>query len=338
MRIVGIIVAACTLALAGPPAHAQHTLQTVKKRGQLACGINGQLPGFSLKDDKGEWKGFEIDFCRAVAAAVLGDATKVHFVPLSTVNRFDALRKGEIDVLARNSTATLTRTAKTGVRDATVIYVDGQAVVVPKNLNVTRLSGLDKASVCILKGTPYQERLEEWFTDRKLSITPVLFDNQTAMYEAFFASKCNAITQDISALAATIIASGKSGDYFMLSEIIATDPLSAFVRAGDEEWFDVVRWTHFAQLEAEELGVTQANAEAMRQQGNPSMKRLLGAIPGNGKLLGLDEDWAFHVIREVGNYADTYERNLGGKSQLHFARGVNALWRQGGTMYPLPPR
>jgi len=338
MRVVGIIVASCILAFVGTAAHAQQTLEIVKKRGQLACGINGQLPGFSVHDDKGEWKGFEIDYCRAIAAATLGDATKVRYVPLSTVNRFEALKKGDIDVLTRNSAVTLSRTTKTGVQSAAIIYIDGQAVVVPKALNITRLAALDKDSVCILKGTPYQERLEEWFTDRKLSIRPALFDNQTAMYDAFFSGKCTAITQDISALTATILASGKASDYFMLSEIVATDPLGLYVRSGDEGWFDAVRWTHYAMLEAEELGVNQANAEAMRVRGNPSVKRLLGVTPGIGEKLGLDPDWAFRVISQVGNYADVYERNVGGKSPLHFARGVNALWRQGGAMYALPLR
>jgi general L-amino acid transport system substrate-binding protein len=324
------------LALGLASALAQPTLETVKKRSELACGINGQLPGFSVQNAQKEWGGFEADYCRAVAAAVLGDGRKVRFVPLSATKRFDALRDGSIDVLMRNTTATLERTARTGVRDAVVTFVDAQAVVVAKTLGVKELSELSGKSVCILRGTPYRTRLEEWFAERKQTIAPVMFDAQDDMYKAFFAGQCTAITQDISPLAATIIANGRAADYVMLPEIIAKDPLAAYVRAGDEQWLDVVRWTHFALLEAEERGITQANVDEHLRSPSQAVRHFLGLVPGNGALLGLDEAWAYNAIKQVGNYGEVYERNVGKSSALKFVRGINALWYHGGVMYPLP--
>jgi general L-amino acid transport system substrate-binding protein len=323
------------LALAAVPAHAEPTLAAVKKRGQLLCGINGQLPGFSVQNERKEWAGFEIDYCRAVAAAALGDGSKVRFVPLTAVKRFDALRDGSIDVLMRNTTASLERTAGTGVRDVTVIYVDAQAVVVPKALNIKEVAELDGKTVCVLRGTPYLPRLQEWFAERKRAIVPAMFDTQREMYQAFYDGKCIGITQDISALTSTVIASGRANDYAMLPDLVARDPLAPYVHALDPEWLDVVRWTHFALLD-EELGITQNNVDEQLRSPLPSVQRLLGVAPVNGKLLGLDEDRAYKAIKQVGNYAEIYERNVGKGSALKFARGVNALWSRGGVMYPLP--
>jgi general L-amino acid transport system substrate-binding protein len=338
MRLAGSVIA-CIAGLvlaAGPAAGAEPTLATVKQRGQLLCGINGQLPGFSVQNERQQWVGFEIDYCRAVTAAALGDGSKARFVPLTTGNRFDALRDGSVDVLMRNTTTSLSRTAGTGVRDAAVTYVDAQAVVVPKALNITELAELNGRTVCILRGTPYRLRIEEWFAERKRAILPVMFDTQEEMYATFYAGRCNAITQDISALAATVVASGRAGDFQMLPEIIAKDPLSAYVRSADEQWLDVVRWTHYALLEAEELGITQANLEAHLDSPLPRVQRFLGITPGAGKALGLDGRWAYNVVRQVGSYAEIYERNVGKGSALKFARGVNALWQRGGVMFPLP--
>jgi general L-amino acid transport system substrate-binding protein len=324
------------LAMTAAPAQAQSTLSTVKQRGQLLCGINGQLPGFSVQNERKEWVGFEIDYCRAVAAAVLGDGSKVRFVPLTATNRFDALRDSSIDVLMRNTTASLERTAGTGVRDVTVIYVDAQSVVVAKALNVKELSELDGKTVCTLNGTPYLPRLQEWFAERKRTFTPIMFDTQREMYQAFYDGKCAGITQDISALTSTVVASGRATDYAMLPDIVARDPLAPYVRARDPEWFDVVRWTHFALLEAEEFGITQANVDEQLRSSLPATRRLLGVTPVNGKMLGLDEDWAYKAIKQVGNYAEIHDRNVSKGSALKFARGVNALWSHGGVMYPLP--
>lgn len=324
------------LALAAAPVHAESTLAAVRARGKLLCGINGQLPGFSLRNERKEWTGFEIDYCRAVAAAALGDGSKVDFVPLTAANRFDALREGKIDVLMRNTTASLKRTAGTDVRDVTVTYVDAQSVVVAKTLNVKELAELDGKTICILRGTPYLPRLQEWFAERKGAVVPTMFDTQSEMYQAFYEGRCAGVTQDISALASTVIASGRASKYMMLPDIVARDPLAPYVRAREPEWFDVVRWTHFALLDAEELGITQANVDEQLRSPLPAVRRLLGVAPASGKLLGLDEDWAYKAIKQVGNYAEIYERNLGKGSALKFARGVNALWSRGGVMYPLP--
>jgi general L-amino acid transport system substrate-binding protein len=238
----------------------------------------------------------------------------------------------------RNSTATLSRTARTGVRDAGIIYIDGQVVAVPKKLGATKLADLAGSTLCTLKGTPYEQSIQDWFSARNLPIKTVLYDTQTALYDALFNGLCPGVVQDISALASTIIASGKAPEYLVLPEILATDPLAAYVRSGDEEWFDVVRWTHFALLHAEELGVNKANASAERTSANPAVRRLLGVENGSGKTLGLDDAWAYNVISQVGNYAEIYDRNVGKDSPLKFARGINALWTQGGAMYALPLR
>jgi general L-amino acid transport system substrate-binding protein len=310
-------------------------VSVIKKRGKLLCGVNGQLPGFSAQNAQKAWAGFEIDYCRAIAAASVGDPAKVDFVPLTTANRFDALRNGQIDVLVRNTTVSLDRTVGTGIRPAAVIFIDAQRVVMPKSMNVGSVAQLDKQTVCTLGNTPYEARLKEWMDDRKLSVASRLFDTQEALYRALFDGQCTAVTQDVSALTQTIIASGRAAEYVVLPEIVAKDPLGLHVRAGDEEWLDIVRWTHNALLEAEELSITQDNAASLRDTGSPIERRLLGSIPGFGKKLGLDERWAFNAIRAGGHYGEIYERNLGSMSPLKFARGVNALWNAGGVFYPL---
>jgi general L-amino acid transport system substrate-binding protein len=337
--ILTIVLAPCALVLSCLSAQAADpTLPMVKKRGELLCGINGQLPGFSSMDEQKRWSGFEVDFCRAVAAAALGDAARVKLIPLTAGRRFDALREGEIDVLARNTTATLERTSGTGVRDAAVIYVDGQAVIVPKNLGIDTLDQVANHNVCILNGTPYGRNIQDWFEFRKLRVTTVAFDTQKDMYEAFFSGKCDALTQDISAITTTIVATGKAADYLVLPGIIARDPLAAYVRGGDEQWLDVVRWTFYALLDGEERNITQANVESQRRAGTPAVKRLLGVPPDDAKLLGLDDVWAFNIISQVGNYKEIYERNLGQSSVWKFPRGINALWSNGGVLHALPLR
>lgn len=328
---VGVLLLGGSLA-----AHAEPTLAAVKKRGQLVCGINGELPGFSVMNARKEWEGIEVELCRAIAAAVLGDAGKSKVVPLTAARRFDALKKGEIDVLVRNSTVTLDRTARTGVRDAGVYFIDGQSVAVAKKLGIAKLVDLDKGTVCVLRGTPYEKDLQGWFAYRKLSVVSLMFDTQTAMYEAFFAGRCQGVTQDVSAIAGSVVASGKAADYLVLPETIATHPLAPFVRAGDDEWLDVVRWTIYAMLNAEEHGVTRANVDEQRKAGSAAVQRLLGVEPGSGKSLGLDESWAYAIAKQVGNYGEVYERNVGAASSLKFARGVNALWSAGGALYSPP--
>lgn len=343
MRLINIFSAACAaivlVTFANLPAEAANpVLATVKARGQLLCGVNGQSPGFSSLNDKKEWVGFEVDFCRSVAAATLGDATKVKIVPVNAGKRFDVLRSGEIDVLARLTTTTVERTARTGVRDAAVIYIDGQAVAVPKKLGISKLEQVAGYTVCILNGTRYERNIQDWFKFRNLAYKPRTFDTEDKQYAAFFAGECDALVQDISSLSTAIVASRKAVDYLVLPEIIDRDPLAVYVRAGDDEWFDVVRWTFNALLDAEERGVTQANVEEQLRTGTPWVKRLLGTPPEDAKLLGLDDKWAFNIVKQVGNYSEIYERNLGQGSTWKFPRAINALWNNGGVLHALPLR
>ncbi|HTR88141.1 MAG TPA: amino acid ABC transporter substrate-binding protein [Reyranella sp.] len=335
-RILGFCVVSAVLALHGTPASAQATLAAVKKRGQLACGVNGSLPPFSFVNDKKERVGFDVDYCKAIAAATLGDATKVHYITLPFAKRFDVLKSGEIDVLSRHSIVTMDRTAGTGVRAAAVTYIDGQAFVVARSANVAALAGLDKQTICFTKNTPHQANVENWFTLRGLTLKTQGFEDQDEMYKAFFDGKCVAVTHEATILASTIIASGKAANYIMLPEIISSEPLGPYVKAGDDQWWDIVHWTQNAMIAAEERGISQVTVDDQRNSKDPEVRRLLGTDPGDGKLLGLDDAWAYNVIKQVGNYSDVYERNLGVGSPLKFGRGINALWGKGGVMYSVP--
>jgi general L-amino acid transport system substrate-binding protein len=314
------------------------TLAEVKKRGHLVCGVNGELAGFSVVDAKQQWSGLDVDLCRAVAAAVLGDATKVKFVQLTAVNRFEMLKSGAVDVLARHTTITLQRAVGSGARFAAITFIDGQAFAVPKRLNITRAAQLDKAGICITRGTTYEQQTRAWFSQRGLAVSPLMFDTTDAMIAAFVDGKCNAVTQNSSGLAAAIVATGKASDYLVLPEVISKEPSGPWVRSGDDAWLDIVRWTSNAMLEAEELKVTQHNVEVQRKSAEPAIRLLLGVEPGNGRALGLDDNWAYRVILQIGNFAESYDRNFGAGSPLKFARGINALWNQGGALYPLPMR
>jgi general L-amino acid transport system substrate-binding protein len=332
-------VVALAALLPGPPAlAAEPTLAAVKKRGELVCGVNGNLPAFSYLNDKKERLGFDADYCRAIAAAVLGDASKVKFVPLPIARRFEALTSGEIDVLLRHSIVTLERTADTGVRYAAINFIDGQAFVAPKALGLATLQQFEGKLLCLTQNTPHKDNVETWFRLRGLAIKVEAFDDQDAMYQAFFAGKCALVTQEATVLASTVIASGKAANYLMLPEFISREPLGPYVRSGDDQWFNVVHWLHNAMVQAEELGVTQGNVDQQVTSKDPNVLRLLGVEPGTGRMLGLDEKWAYNAIRQVGNYADVYERNFGAGSPLKFARGVNALLGRGGFLFALPVR
>lgn len=335
MRVLGL--AGLAMALAAPPALAQSTLDAVKKRGQLNCGVNGQLPGFSVRGSQG-WAGLDVDMCRAVAAAVLGDVAKVNFVPLTAQQRFDELQAGKVDVLARNSTITLQRDVGTGVDFAAVNFYDGQSFAVSRKIGVTAPSGLASSKICVVKGTTHEANMTNWFRARRYTVQPVQFDTADAMYDAFFASRCAAMTQDATALASALTARNKQTDYMVLPQLISREPLGPYVRRGDDQWTDVVRWSFQAMLAAEELALTKDGVAAERQSGDPEVRQLLGVIPGNGKALGLDEDWAYNIIRQVGNYGESFDRNLGARSPLKLERGQNALASKGGLMYPLPMR
>ncbi len=320
------------------PAAAESTIDAVKKRGTLVCGVNGELPGFSQLSVREEWVGLDVDLCRAVAAAVLGDATRVKFVPLTAKQRFDALESGDIDVLARNSTVTLQRDSGRKVSYAAINYFDGQGFVVPKKLKVNQLASLSGAKVCFTRGTTHEANMVNWFRTRRLSVVPVGYDTQETMYDAFLGSRCAGVTQDASGLAASLVQRGKAADYLMLPEIISKEPLGPYVRSGDEEWLNVVRWSHYAMLDAEERGIGKANVEEQRRSHDPAVRLFLGVTPGNGKALGLDEAWAYNIISQVGNYGERFEFNLGKRSPLKLGRGINALWSEGGQMYAPPLR
>ncbi|MBS0538659.1 MAG: amino acid ABC transporter substrate-binding protein [Proteobacteria bacterium] len=338
MRLIAIVLAACVLLPLAQPASAQATLDAVRKRGSLSCGVNGAAPGFSMQNAAKQWEGLDVDLCRAIAAATLGDATKVTYTPLTAERRFAALETGSIDVLARNTTVSLQRSAGVHARFAAINYYDGQAFVVPKQLKLTRVSGLADKTVCVTKGTTHEFNMAAWFTLRGFTIYTLNFDTQEQMYAAFFAGRCQAVTQDSTALAAAIVQSGKVDDYMMLPDIISKEPLGPYVRNGDSPWLDVVRWTHYAMLEAEEREITRNNVDGKLEAKDVNVQLLLGVRPGNGKILGLDEKWAYNIVKQVGNYGEIFERNVGGGSALKFGRGVNALWTRGGAMYAPPLR
>jgi general L-amino acid transport system substrate-binding protein len=334
------LAAAAAVALLTVPAMAQtqSNLEAVKKRGQVICGVNVGLGGFSLPDSQGKWKGLDVDMCGAIAAAVLGDATKTKFVPLSAQQRFLALQSGEIDVLVRNSTITLERDAGLGIQYTGVNFYDGQGFMVSKKAGVKELKELAGATICVAQGTTHEFNMAGYFRSRNLQIKPVVFESQDVMYEAFFGGRCDAMTQDSSALASALATRNKQADYMVPPELISKEPLGPFTRRGDDQWAAVVRWSLFAMLEAEEKGVTQANVDEQLQSADPLVKRLLGVTAGNGKALGLDEKWAYNIIKQVGNYSESFERNVGMGSPLKLQRGINALWTKGGLMYPLPLR
>ena len=316
----------------------QSTLDAVKKRGQLICGANGSAPGFSAVDASGKWSGLDVDLCRAIAAAVLGDATKVKFVPLTTDRRFAALESGEVDVLARNSTVSLQRSVGAKVRFAVINYYDGQGFVAPKMMNIARASGLIDKTVCVTRNTTHEFNMAAWFGLRGYRIKTLAFDTPEQMYAAFFAGKCQGVTQDATALAAAIVNSGRAAEYLMLQDIISKEPLGPYVRDGDTPWLEIVRWTHYAMLEAEERGITANNVEGKLEAHDINVQIFLGVRPGNGKKLRIDEKWVYKIVKQVGNYGESFERNLGMGSALKFGRGINALWTKGGAMYALPLR
>jgi general L-amino acid transport system substrate-binding protein len=334
------LIASAALALLALPAMAQtpSTLEVVKKRGQVICGVNVGLGGFSLPDSKGKWLGLDIDMCNAVAAAVLGDATKAKYVPLSAQQRFLALQSGEIDMLVRNSTVTLERDAGLGIQFAGINFYDGQGFMVPKKSNLKTLAELGGATICVAQGTTHEFNMAGYFRSRNLTIKPVVYESQDLMYEAFFGGRCDAMTQDSSALASALATRNKQADYMVLPELISKEPLGPFTRRGDDVWLAVVRWSLYAMMEAEEKGVTQANVDEQLQSTDPLVQRFLGVKPGNGKALGLDEKWAYNIVKQVGNYGESFERNVGMASPLKLQRGINALWTKGGLMYPMPLR
>jgi general L-amino acid transport system substrate-binding protein len=341
MKRIAILAAAALAVVFTTGSARASTLDDVKARGQLTCGVNGPtgLAGFGAPDDKGNWTGLDVDMCRAVAAAIFGDATKVKFVPLGSKERFTALQSGEIDFLARNSTWTLSRDTDLGLDFVAVNYYDGQGFMVRKELGVNSAKQLSGATICVQTGTTTEKNLGDYFRANNLELKSVVFETADQARQAYDEGRCDAYTTDASGLASERTQLKNPADNVILPEIISKEPLGPAVRHGDNQWGDIVRWSFFAMLIGEEFGITQANVDEMKASSdNPEVRRLLGVEDEMGKMLGLPNDWAYNILKQVGNYGESFERNVGLKTPLALARGLNELWSKGGLQYAPPAR
>jgi general L-amino acid transport system substrate-binding protein len=339
LKTLATVVAALGAVLAAP-AHAGKTLDAIKARGQVVCGVNTGLAGFGAADSSGKWTGLDVDVCRAVAAAVLGDGEKVKYVPLNAQARFTALQSGEIDVLSRNTTFTLTRDASLGLTQTAVTYYDGQGFMVPVKSKLKSAKQLKGQTVCVQSGTTTEKNLTDYSKANGLGIKPIVFEKLEAAEGAYFAGRCVAYTTDASGLASTRNKVAKNpADHIILPELISKEPLGPMVRRGDDEWTTIVKWTVYGLLEAEEYGVTAANVDDLKANSkDPVVGRLLGSTEDTGKLLGLDKEWLARAVKTTGNYGEIFERNVGPKSSLQLPRGLNNLWNKGGVQYAPPVR
>ena len=336
---LSISAALAAAALAAAPAFAGKTLDTIKSRGQLVCGVNTGLAGFSAADSQGKWTGLDVDMCRAIAAAILNDGEKVKYVPLTAQQRFTALQSGEIDILSRNTTWTLTRDASLGLHFTGTTYYDGQGFMVPVKAKLKSAKGLKNATVCVQSGTTTEKNLTDFSRTNKLNIKPIVFEKQEAATGAYFSGRCVAFTTDASGLASIRNKDAKDPkEHVILPELISKEPLGPAVRRGDDEFYAIAKWVVFGLIEAEEYGITQANVDEMKSSQDPVVMRILGTSEDTGKLLGLDKDWMVRAIKTTGNYGEIFERNVGPKTPLALPRGVNALWNKGGIMYAPPIR
>ena len=333
------VVAGVVLATAlGVQSVAAQTLKTVKERGSLSCGVSQGLPGFSTPDDKGNWTGLDVDVCRAIAAAVLNDPTKVKFVPLSAKDRFTALQSGEIDVLSRNTTWTLSRDTSLGVNFTGVTYYDGQGFLIRKSLKVNSALELNGASICVQTGTTNEQNVSDYFNGNHMKYELIAFGTADETVKAYESGRCDVFTSDISQLYSIRLKLSAPGDHAVLPEVISKEPLGPLVRHGDDQWFDIVKWTLFAMINAEELGVTQKNVDEMAKSSKPDLKRMLGTEGNLGEQLGLTKDWVVRIVKAVGNYGESFDRNVGAGSNLGISRGLNQLWNKGGIQYAPPIR
>ena len=334
------LLAVSAAAMAALPAHAGKTVDGIKARGQVICGVNTGLAGFSAADSSGKWSGLDVDICRAVAAATLGDAEKVKYVPLNAQQRFTALQSGEVDVLSRNTTFSLTRDASLGLNITTPTYYDGQGFMVPVKSKIKSAKQLKGQTVCVQSGTTTEKNLTDYAKANNLGMKPVVFEKVEAATGAYFSGRCIAYTTDASGLASVRNKEAKDpAEHVILPELISKEPLGPMVRRGDDEWFAIVKWVVYGLLEAEEYGVTQANVDAMKASStDPVIQRMLGSTEDTGKLLGLDKEWMARAIKATGNYGEIFERNVGPKSALKLPRGANNLWSKGGFMYAPPVR
>ena len=334
-KIVTGIMGGAVLAMAAGAASAA-TLDDVKAKGHIQCGVSQGLPGFSNPDSAGNWSGLDVDFCKGMAAAIFGDASKVQFTPLSAKERFTALQSGEVDVLSRNTTWTMSRDTQLGLNFAVVNYYDGQGFMVRKSMNsALQLSG---AAICTNTGTTTELNVADYFRANNMDYELVAFEKADEVVAAYDAGRCDVYTTDQSGLYAQRLKLTNPDEHIVLPEIISKEPLGPAVRQGDDQWLNIMKWTHFAMLEAEEFGVTQANVDEMKNSDNPGIKRLLGTEGEFGTAVGLSNDWAYQVIKAVGNYGEVFDRNVGPDTPLAISRGVNALWSKGGLQYAPPVR
>jgi general L-amino acid transport system substrate-binding protein len=315
---------------------AQSTGDSVRNKGYVQCGVNTGLAGFAQPDSKGVWRGIDVDFCRAVAAAVFADAGKVRYTPLTAQQRFTALQSGEVDILSRNTTWTISRDTSLGLNFVGVNYYDGQGFMVPKKRNVRSAKQLDGATVCVQPGTTTELNLADYFRANKMKFKPVVIEKLEEVLNAYFAGRCDVYTTDVSGLiAARVSRAPVPAEHVILPEVVSKEPLGPAVRHGDDRWFDIVKWSLFAMIDAEELDLTSKNIDSKTSSSNPVIRRFVGAVGESGKMLGLDNRWAYHIIKQVGNYGESFQRNL---APLGVERGINNLWNKGGLMYAPPLR
>nr|WP_262331198.1 amino acid ABC transporter substrate-binding protein [Bosea sp. BH3] len=338
MFFAATLAVAATVACAGGAQAQSGTLAQIKSKGSVTCGVGPGLAGFGIPDAQGNWSGLDVDLCRSIAAAIFNDPSKVKFVPLSSKDRFTALQSGEVDLLSRNTTWTLSRDTSLGLNFAGVNYYDGQGFMVRKKLGVDSALKLAGASVCTQQGTTTELNLADYFRANKMKYEVVAFGTSDETIKAYESGRCDAFTTDSSGLYAERLKLQVPTDHIVLPEIISKEPLGPVVRHGDDQWFDIVKWSFNAQLNAEELGITKANVDEMLKSENPEIKRFVGTEGKFGEALGLTNDWAYRIVKLVGNYGESFERNVGAGSQLKIARGLNALWTKGGLQYAPPIR
>lgn len=338
MKRVSLVLTLALAAGLSTGAATAQTLKTVKDRGMLSCGVSQGLPGFSAPDDKGNWTGLDVDVCRAIAAAIFNDPSKIKFVPLSAKDRFTALQSGEIDVLSRNTTWTVSRDTSLGANFTGVNYYDGQGFMVKKSLKVNSALELNSASVCVQTGTTTEQNLADYFKGNNMKYEVIAFGTNDEAVKAYESGRCDVFTTDVSGLYADRLKLSNPADHVVLPEVISKEPLGPMVRHGDDQWFDIVKWVLFAMVTAEEMGVTQKNVDEMAKSDKPDFKRVFGTDGNLGEQLGLTKDWVTRIVKAVGNYGESFDRNVGAGSKLGIARGLNQLWNKGGIQYAPPIR
>jgi len=340
--VLTVAAATATLAFSGYAYQAAAadgpTLAKVKQRGEVLCGVHQGRYGFAIADSQGKWKGLDVDFCRAVAAAVLGDSEKVKYLPMSSVQRFPALQSGEIDMLSRTTTVTLTRDASLGLNFGPTTFYTGTGFMVRKSTGVTKVDGLDGATVCVLPGSTTEKNVAALFKSKGLTYTPVVIENQKSMVGAYFSGRCDVMTMDQAGLPGhRQFDAKKPEDHVILDGVFSKEPLAIGVRQGDDQWYDIIKWVTYTTFNAEEMGLTMKNVDEMRKSSkNPDIQRLIAKDSKIGAKLGLDSEWAYRVVKQVGSYKEIYDRNFGDGSPLKLPRGVNKLWTEGGLIYGYP--